>query len=304
MPLTVTPFDHAPAGIGFAAEITGLDVAQPLDDEARDAVVAALDEYAVVVIRGAPISEEAQVAFARRFGPLEANNGVLNTDIKRRISPDLVDVSNLDEDHALLGREDRRRLFNLGNRLWHTDSSFKRIAAKYSMLNAHTVPPEGGETQFCDMRAAWDALDPATRDTVRDLIAVHCIRTSRGLLGFDTFSDAERAALPPVRRPLVRVHPGSGRECLYLASHAGHVLGRPVAEGRLIIHDLMEHATQARFVFTHSWRLGDLLIWDNRCTMHRARPFDTARYKRDMRRATVLEDAALAAEVDDESAAA
>lgn len=290
-----------PLGHGFAAEITGLDIGAAIDDATRDTVVAALDTYATVVIRGEPVSQEAQIAFAQRFGGLDAQNGVLTTDIKRRVRNELTDISNLDEGDKVLDLADRRRLFNLGNRLWHTDSSFKRVAARYSMLHAHTVTPEGGETQVCDMRAAYDALDDATKARIEPLVAVHSIFTSRGLLGFTEFSDEELRALPPIRRPVVRVHPGSGRKTLFLASHAGSIVGRPLAEGRLLIHDLMEHATQPEFVHTHEWQVGDLLIWDNRCTMHRARPFDEARYKRDMRRATVMESEA--AEVDEEEAA-
>ena len=150
------------------------------------------------------------------------------------------------------------------------------------------------------MRAAYDALDASMKADIADLTAVHSIFTSRALLGFGDFSDDERVALPPIRRPLVKVHPGSGRKGLFLASHAGRILGRPVAEGRILIHDLMEHATQPRFVHTHEWRVGDLLIWDNRCTMHRARPFDEANHRRDMRRATVMEDNSQAAEIDDQ----
>lgn len=284
MSITVNPFSDA-----FAAEITGVDIGRPIDDAVRDAIVAALDRFAVVVVRGTPVSQQAQIAFARRFGPIDGQNGVLTTDVKRRVSGQLVDISNMDENGGILDAADRRRLFNLGNRLWHTDGSFKRRAATYSMLHAHTVVPEGGETQVCDLRAAHDALGAAVKADIADAVCVHSIFTSRAILGFDAFSREELEALPPVRRPLVRVHPGSGRGTLFVASHAGRIVGRPLAEGRLLIRDLMEHATRPEFVHTHHWREGDLLIWDNRCTMHRARPFDEARYVRDMRRATVTE---------------
>ncbi|MEK9754536.1 MAG: TauD/TfdA family dioxygenase [Rhodospirillaceae bacterium] len=296
MSMTVTPL-----GDGFAAEITGLDIAKPVDDATRDAVVAAMDTSATVVIRGEPVPQEAQIAFARAFGDLDGQNGVLTTGIKRRVREELTDISNLDEKSAMLARDDRRRLFNLGNRLWHTDSSFKRVAARYSMLHAHTVAPEGGETQVCDLRAAYDALDDASKAKLEGMIAIHSIFTSRALLGFEDFSEDERRALPPIRRPIVRVHPGSGRKTLFLASHAGSIIGMPTAEARILIRELVEHATQPEFVYTHRWRKGDLLIWDNRCTMHRARPFDEDRYQRDMRRATVMETEA--AEVDAEAAA-
>jgi alpha-ketoglutarate-dependent 2,4-dichlorophenoxyacetate dioxygenase len=290
-----------PIGDDFAAEIIGLDIGQPIDDATRDHVTAVLDQYATVVIRGEPVSQDAQIRFAKRFGPLDSQNGVLTTDVKRRVSAQLVDISNMDEAGRLLDLADRRRLFNLGNQLWHTDSSFKRVAAKYSMLHAHSVAPELGETQVCDLRAAYGALGDAIKAQIDDMVAVHSIYTSRAALGFEDFSDEERRALPPIRRPVVRVHPGSNCKTLFLASHAGRIIGLPVAEGRLLIRDLIEHATQREFVYTHQWRVGDVLVWDNRCTMHRARPFDEARYERDMRRATVMERDV--AEVDTEAAA-
>lgn len=284
MAISITPI-----GENFAAEITDLDIGVPFDNTIRDAVISALDIYATVVIRGNPVSQKKQIEFALRFGSLDEVNGVLTTDIKRRVRPELTDVSNIDAEKKLFGREDRRRLFNLGNRLWHTDSSFKRVAAMYSMLHAHTVVPYGGETQICDLRAAYDALDENVKSRIMDLVAVHSIYTSRAILGFDSFSEKERRALPPICRSLVREHPGSKRKTLFLASHAGQVLGLTVADGRLLIGELMEHATQREFIYTHKWRTGDLLIWDNRCTMHRVRPFDEDLYRRDMRRATVME---------------
>ena len=180
-------------------------------------------------------------------------------------------------------------MFGLANQLWHTDASFKKVTAKYSLLHAHTVAPEGGETQFADMRAAYDALPQKMKDRIDGLTAEHCIATSRAKLGFDAFSEEERRALPPVHHSLVRVHPVTGRKALYLASHASHIVEMPLPEGRMLIHDLMEHATQPQFVYTHRWQVGDLVIWDNRCTMHRARPFEADQYKRDMRRATVMD---------------
>ena len=281
--------DINPISKEFAAEITGLSIERPLNDDTRDDIISALDTYATVVVRGAPVSQEKQIGFALRFGSLDEVNGVLSTGIERRVRPELTDVSNIDADKKLFDHNDRRRLFNLGNRLWHTDSSFKRVAAKYSMLHAHTVVPEGGETQVCDLRAAYDALDNTMKSQILDLVAVHSIYTSRSILGFNNFSEEERLALPPICRPLVREHPGSKRKTLYLASHAGQILGLTIADGRLLIRELMEHASQRKFIYTHKWRVGDLLIWDNRCTMHRVRPFDEDLYKRDMRRATVME---------------
>lgn len=178
-------------------------------------------------------------------------------------------------------------MFALGNQLWHTDASFKKIPAKYSLLHAHAVTPEGGETEVADMRAAYDALPARMKERIEGLIVEHSIFTSREKLGFTEFSAEERATLPPVRYPLVRVHPGSGRKALYLASHASHVVGWSVPDGKMLLTELMEHATQREFVYRHTWRVGDLLIWDNRCTMHRGRPYDEARHRRDMRRATI-----------------
>jgi alpha-ketoglutarate-dependent 2,4-dichlorophenoxyacetate dioxygenase len=271
----------------FAAEVGGIDVSQPTEAPIFNAVLAALAEHAVLVFHGPCLDEDRQVAFASRFGPLEAQNGVLTTGVKQRVTPQLVDISNLDETNGLLGRQDRRRMFSLGNQLWHTDSSFKRTPAKYSLLHAHTVVPEGGETQFVDTRAAWDALPEKVKAKAEGLIVEHSIFTSREKLGFTDFSDEERAATPPVHRRLVRDHAESGRKALYLASHASHVVGWPVPEGRMFLHELMEHATQPQFVYTHHWQVGDVVIWDNRCTMHRVRPFDADAYARDMRRATI-----------------
>lgn len=272
----------------FGARFDTIDLSHDIDDTTFGNILAAMDEHAVGVFSGPPLDEERQVAFALRFGTLESQNGVLTTDIKRRITPRLVDISNLDENDTLLAQADRRRMFALGNQLWHTDSSFKRVAAKYSLLHAHTVVPEGGETQVVDTRAAYDALPEKTKARIDGLVVEHSIFTSRAKLGFTEFTEEEQKALPPVHRPLVRVHPGSGRKALYLASHASHIVGWPVPDGRMLIHELIEHATQPQFVYTHRWSVGDLLVWDNRCTMHRARPYD-AEYRRDMRRATILD---------------
>lgn len=270
----------------FVGEVSGLDLSGPTDAADFAAVQAAIDQHAVLVFHGPRLSQEAQVAFASHFGPLEPQNGVLTTNVKARISRQLVDISNLDENSTVLGQQDRRRMFALGNQLWHTDSSFK-IPAAYSLLHAHEVTPEGGETQLVDTRAAYDALPEKLKQRIEGLIAEHSIFTSRAKLGFTEFSDEERRTLPPVHRPLVRVHPGSGRKALYLASHASHIVGWPVPDGRMLIRELIEHATQPQFVYTHRWAIGDLIIWDNRCTMHRGRPYDEATYRRDMRRATV-----------------
>jgi alpha-ketoglutarate-dependent 2,4-dichlorophenoxyacetate dioxygenase len=257
----------------------------------------AIDRDAMLVFHGERLSEEQQVAFSTRFGPISGPQGVLQTNIKRRVSDKLVDISNLDEQNRVLGVDDRRRMFALGNQLWHTDSSFKRIPAKYSMLHAHSVTPEGGETQLTDMRAAYEALPPKMKARLEGLVAEHSIFHSRAKLGFTDFSAEERAALPPAHHPVVRVHPGSGRKSLYLASHASHIVGWPVPDGRMLIAELIEHATQPQFVYTHTWAVGDLVMWDNRCTMHRGRPYDEVNHRRDMRRATIDDVETAAGEV-------
>ena len=277
----------------FAAEIGGIDLSDPEVDRSYPELQAALDEKAVLVFKGSPLSQERQIAFCGMFGRLEgegANVGVIQTGIQRRIATALADISNLDEEGRVLGQQDRRRMFALGNQLWHTDSSFKRIPAKYSMLHAHSVTPEGGETQIADTRAAWDDLPDAMKARVEGLVAEHSIFCSREKLGFYDFSDDERAALPPVHRPIVRDHHESGRKALYLASHASHILGMEVPDGRMLILDLMEHMTQPKYIYTHTWEVGDLVIWDDRCTLHRGRPYDEANHRRDMRRATVEDD--------------
>lgn len=270
----------------FMGEMSGVDLSQPLDDATFSAIETGLDEYAVLVFHGPKLTEEAQIELALRFGSLDFQTGILTTGIKRRINDRLVDISNLDESEAVLGRDSRRRMAALGNLLWHTDSSFKRISAKYSLLHAHMVTSEGGETQFVDTRAAYEALSAKMQTKIGTLIAEHSIFTSRAILGFTDFSDEERQAMPPVHRSLVRDHPGSGRKALYLASHASHIVGWPVPDGRVLLRDLMEHATQPQFVYTHRWAVGDLVIWDNRCTMHRGRSYDASE-RRDLRRATV-----------------
>lgn len=282
MPITVTPLHPM-----FAARIEGIDLTVLPSDETVEELRAAIDTHGVLVFPGEKLSEDQQIAFACLFGPLDARNGIIQTGIKQRISERLVDISNIDDKGELLDRQNRRRMGSLGNQLWHTDASFKATTAKYSLLHAHTVVSEGGETQYADMCAAYDALPRKMKDRLAGLEAEHSVIASRASMGFTDFSDEERASLPPQVRPLVRTLP-SGRQSLYLASHASHIIGWPVPEGRMLLRDLMEHATQREFVYTHEWQVGDLVMWDNRRTMHRARPFDESE-ARDMRRATVMD---------------
>ena len=271
----------------FVGEISGIDVSLPLSPPDHKAIVDAIDRYAVVVFHGQKLDDATQIAFASQFGPVEASAAKLRQrDIKHRLpSNEIADISNLDSEGKVLQPEARRRLDWLGNRLWHTDASFRRVPGALSLLYAHIVPPEGGETEFADMRAAYDALPDRTKKELEGLVAEHSIWRSREQLGVVKYSEEELASLPPVPQRVVRTHPGSGRKTLYVASHASHILGRPVADGRLLLLDLIEHATQPRFVHSHTWKQGDLVIWDNRCTMHRARPFDTTQV-RDLRRVT------------------
>jgi len=271
----------------FVAEISGLDLAQPLKPADRDAVEAAINRYAVVVFHGQTLSDDQQIDFARHFGPIHSSaQKARHTGIKHRIAGnDIADISNLDGDGKVLEANSKRRLDWLANRLWHTDASFRAVPGALSMLYAHVVPDEGGETEFADLRAAYDALPQRTKDQIEPMIAEHSIWHSRGQLAVTKYTPEELASLPPVPQRVVRTHPGSGRKTLYLAAHASQIFGLPVADGRLLLMDLMEHATQPRFVHSHTWKRGDLVIWDNRCTMHRARPFDTT-LVRDLRRVT------------------
>jgi alpha-ketoglutarate-dependent 2,4-dichlorophenoxyacetate dioxygenase len=280
--ITVTP-THP----DFVAEIFGIDLAQPLQPTDRDAIEDAINRYAVVVFHDQKLTDEQQIVFARHFGPIHSSaQRARHKSIKHRLaSAEIADISNLDGDSKVMDQTARRRLDGLANRLWHTDASFRAVPGALSMLYAHVVPDEGGDTEFADLRAAYDALSEAKKQEIDGLIAEHSIWHSRARLDVTAYSSEELASLPPVPQPLVRTHPGSHRKTLYLASHASHVVGMPVPDGRLLLLDLIEHATQPQFGHAHRWREGDLVIWDNRCTMHRARPFDTTKV-RDLRRVT------------------
>lgn len=251
-------------------------------------VARALDRFAVLVFRGQPLTDDQQIAFSRLFGSIETALGSIRENQKTRLGNRLVaEVSNLDANGKIRTESDPWRLMQRANQLWHTDSSFKRVPGKISFLSAHELPPAGGETEFADLRAAYDALEAATKEQIEDLVAEHSVFHSRALLGYTDFTEEQRLAFPPVPQSLVRVHPGSGRNTLYLASHASHIIGWPVNQGRALLKQLTEFSTQPRFVYQHHWRLNDLVVWDNRCTLHRARPYDDVSYRRDMRRTTV-----------------
>ena len=281
----------------FAGEVDGIDLAKPLTPEDAAAIHAGMDRYAVLVFHGRPVTLEQQMAFTLALGPIEQ---AIDTGLREangyRIPTTFADVSNLDKDQRVFERDNRTRLFALGNRLWHSDSSFKPTPAKYSLLHAHSIPSRGGNTEFADMRAGWDTLDPETQAACEGLVCEHSQIYSRQILGFTDFTDAERARFAPVRQVLVRTHPVTGRKSLYLSSHAGGIIGWPVPEARAFLRDLIEHATQRQFVYSHRWQVGDLVMWDNRQTMHRARPFPEHE-PRDVRRTTLAGDRPTVAQV-------
>ena len=286
MAVTLHPLTPA-----FAAEVSGVDLREPLGAEDVAAIDAGMDRYAVLVFHGQAISDEQQMAFTVNFGGIEhAQGGNITKSEEYRLKDGMIDVSNLDEKGRPLGRDDRRRMFNLGNRLWHSDSSYRAVPAKYSLLSARAPASRGGDTEFADMRAAYDALDEEMRTLIEDLVCEHSLLYSRGSMGFAGFSDAEREMFRPVRQRLVRTHPVTGRKSLYLSSHIGGIVDWPVPEALDLIRDLTEHATQRQFVYSHRWRQYDLVMWDNRQTMHRVRRFDETQ-PRDMRRTTVAGDA-------------
>src|SRR5436190_11771221 len=271
----------------FAGEVSGVDITKQLKADEVAAIEAGMDRYAILVFRDQNISDEQQMAFSRNFGPLEdARGGNVTKPQDKRLGSGMNDVSNLGKDGKPLARDSRQRLFNLGNSLWHSDSSFRATPAKYSLLSARIVNKNGGNTEFADMRAAYDALDDETKREIADLVCEHSLMYSRGSLGFLEYSDDEKQMFKPVLQRLVRTHPVTKRKSLYLASHAGGIIGMPMPEARLLRNDLKEHATQPRFVYVHKWTLYDLVIWDNRQTMHRVRRYDDSQ-PRDMRRTTV-----------------
>jgi alpha-ketoglutarate-dependent 2,4-dichlorophenoxyacetate dioxygenase len=276
----------------LGAEIIGLDLAQQ-DRIPFDEVRRAMDRHAVCVVRNkVPPTDEQHCAFSRELGPIEIGPifKVKGDGPKRVKFPELmVDVSNLNLDGTIMAPTARRAIFKKGDKLWHNDMSFMQNRATYSLLCGHEIPPEGGNTEFCDLRAAYDALSDEMKERLENLVAFHSIWNSRRVAGFPEPTQEEIDSCPPSFHRLVQVHPTSKRKTLYIAAHASHILGWPVDEGRALLKQLMRHASQAQFVYSHKWQLGDLLIWDNRCTMHRATDFDDQKYRRDMRRTTCRE---------------
>ncbi len=280
-----------PIGHEFVAEVTGIDLRAPLDAGAAADIHAAMDRYAVLLFHDQPLTDDQQITFTKSLGKVELNtaNNVTRLD-QRRLGIEMSDISNLDQQGNLLARDDRRRAFNLGNRLWHSDSSFKAVPAKYSLLSARIVPSAGGNTEFADMRAAYDTLDSETKAEIADLITEHSLLFSRGQLGFTDFTAEERVKFAPVRHRLVRTNPATGRRSLFLSSHIGGIVGWPVPEALAFVRELAEHATERQFVYAHAWLQHDLVMWDNRQTMHRARRYRDTGEVRDLRRTTLEGD--------------
>jgi alpha-ketoglutarate-dependent 2,4-dichlorophenoxyacetate dioxygenase len=287
MPVSIRPLHPV-----FVGEVAGVDCREPLGSDEVAAIEAGMDEYAVLVFRQQNINDEEQIAFTRHFGELENYNspGHIRRREEQRLGPGIADFSNLDRDGRIMSGEDRVWFFKLSDRLWHSDSSFRPVPAKYSILSGRVIPSWGANTEFADMRAAYDALDERTKTEIEDVVCEHSLIYSREAIGFTDLSPEEIAAFRPVHQRLVRTHPTTGRKSLFLAAHAGAIVGWTVPEARIFLRDLTEHATQREFVYSHAWRPYDLIIWDNRTTMHRARRFDRNQV-RDVRRTTLAGDA-------------
>src|SRR5215813_6089511 len=283
MPITVTRLTPE-----FAAQIDGADISRSLHDATWTEIRAAFEEHSVLLFRGQPLNDEQQIAFSQRFGGLEVTrsmNPAAGTPFARQ--------SNLDiKTGEVIPPDDRRMIYQLANMLWHSDSSFKPVPSLCSLLSARLVPPEGGATEFASARCAYPSLPEALKRRARDAIVVHDFSWSRDQIRPGFFTDKDRAEYPPVQHPLVRRNPVNGRDSIFLGAHASHVEGLPVAEGRAFLKELLDHVTQPQFCYHHEWQEGDLIIWDNRCVLHRATPFDTTRYKRLMQRTTVSGDPA------------
>ena len=285
MTLSIRPIDPVSRPF-FGGVASGIDITIPLTRDQAAEIEKGMDQFGVMVFHDQLLSDEAQIEFSRNFGELELATNNLRDTKQQRLGAHIADISNLDINSNVLARENRRRLFSLGTRLWHSDSSFKVVPAKYSLLSARVIPSTGGNTEFADMRAAYDSLDDETKAECEGLVSEHSQLFSRSLIGFSDFTEAERTEFAPVNQRLIRRHPSTGRKSLYLASHAGTIVGWPVPEARAFLRDLIEHATQRQFVYAHAWQQFDLVIWDNQATMHRGRPFDATQV-RDMHRTTV-----------------
>ncbi len=282
-------FETRPLHPLFVAEATGIDLSRPAGPDLTQAIEQAMDRFGVLVVRGQTLSQAEQIRFAEAFGPLDLGLRKLPSGpaaTRHRLEHEaLIDISNVAPDGEVAARESRKVLSNLANQLWHSDSSFQAPRARYSMLYAVVLPSKGGETEFADLRAAYDALPADMKRDIAGLETEHFALHSRFGLGDTEYTPAQIAAIPPVRWPLVQRHPGSGRDLLFVGVHARAILGMSLPEGRLLLSDLLEHATQREFVYRHQWRVGDLVMWDNRATVHRGRRFDLSE-RRELRRST------------------
>ncbi|HEY8358018.1 MAG TPA: TauD/TfdA family dioxygenase [Ramlibacter sp.] len=270
----------------FGAEAAGIDLAKPLADADVRAINAAMNEHAVLVFRGQPLTPQQQIDFAKSFGPLDIGLKRVFKRKERLEDERLIDISNVDAEGNVARRDSPKNLSNFANQLWHSDSSFMNPRAAYSMLHCVIKPSWGGNTEFADLRAAYDTLDERTRHEIQSLKAEHFALHTRILLGDDAYTDDQKKEIPPAVWPLVDTHPGSGRKVLFVGVHARQVLGWPTAESRMFLQDLLEHATQRERVYVHEWQVGDLVIWDNRATLHRGRRYDVAE-RRELRRTTI-----------------
>jgi len=273
----------------FVGAVSGIDITRPLSPSQVAAIEAGMDRHAVLVFPAPGLTDEQQCAFSANFGELEVTlaGQMAKPEMRRFQKLELGDISNLDGENKLRARDDSRRMYALANRLWHSDASFRAVGAGYTLLHARIVPSSGGNTEFADMRAAYDALDNDMKAQVEDLICEHSIVYSREQIGFEVRADENPDRLRPVRHRLVFTHPVTGRKSLYLSSHIGGITGWPMPEARAFIRDLIEHATQPHFVHAHQWRVGDLAMWDNRTVMHRARRFNDLKEVRDLRRTSI-----------------
>ncbi len=276
----------APVGDDFVANVTGIDLSQPLPDAVIEAIEAAITRYAVLVFPGQPMTGAQQLAFSSRFGPPDRGLAKLSASMPSRLgNRDLADISNVDMSGEVAKRDHRSIVSNMANQLWHSDSSFQNPPARYSLLSGVVCPEQGGDTEFADMRAAYDRLDPELRAQIEPLVGEHYVLHSRIALGDEVWTAEQRAMMPPVRWPLVRTHPASGRKLLFIGAHVTHIVGMTVAEGRVLLNELLEDATDRRFSYRHRWTAGDAVMWDNRATLHRGRRFDVTQ-RREMRRST------------------
>jgi alpha-ketoglutarate-dependent 2,4-dichlorophenoxyacetate dioxygenase len=273
----------------FVAEASGIDLTRPLSREQVDEINAAMNKYAVLVWRRQPLTQQQQMQFASSFGTLDIGLKRVFKRQERLEYEEMIDISNVGADGQVVKRDAPKNLSNFANMLWHSDSSFQTPRAAYSMLSAVALPSWGGNTEFADLRAAYDALPDRIKQEIQDLKAEHSALHTRLLLGDNAYTDEQKKAIPPATWPLVTTHPGSGRKVLFVGVHATHIVGWPVAEGRMYLHDLLEHATQREFVYAHEWQVGDLVMWDNRSTLHRGRRYDISE-RRELRRTTINDD--------------